>query len=97
TEPPSGVFDLLPGYQVERLFTVPKTELGSWVAIAFDDQGRLIASDQGDKGLCRITPPAIGGHEPTRVERLDVKITGAQGLLYAFDSLYVSVNGGPGS
>ena len=49
------------------------------------------------KGLCRITPPAIGGTEPTKVEHLDVKITSAQGLLYAFDSLYVSVNGGPGS
>ncbi len=32
-----------------------------------------------------------------KVERLDVKISGAQGLLYAFDSLYLSVNGGPGS
>src|SRR6185437_15005620 len=97
TEPPSGLFNVLPGYQVERLFTVPKTELGSWVAIARDDKGRLIASDQGNLGLCRITPPALGTSEPTRVERLDVKITGAQGLLYAFDSLYVSVNGGPGS
>ena len=35
--------------------------------------------------------------EPTKVEHLDVKITAAQGLLFAFDSLYVSVNGGPGS
>ena len=96
-KPEPGEFKVLPGFRVERLFTVPKEELGSWVAIAFDDKGRLIVSDQGDKGLCRITPPAVGGSQPTKVERLDVKITGAQGLLYAFDSLYVSVNGGPGS
>jgi putative heme-binding domain-containing protein len=31
------------------------------------------------------------------VEHLDVPITAAQGLLYAHDRLYLSVNGGPGS
>jgi putative heme-binding domain-containing protein len=93
----NSLFQVPPGFQVERLFTVPKNELGSWVAITTDLKGRLIASDQGNLGLCRITPPPIGSSEPTQVERLDVKITAAQGLLYAFDSLYVSVNGGPGS
>jgi len=92
-----NVFHVPPGFQVEELFTVPKDKLGSWVSIAFDEKGRLIASDQGGKGLCRVTPPPIGSEEPTRVEHLDVKITSAQGLLAAFGSLYVSVNGGPGS
>jgi len=92
-----GVFHLLPGFQVELLYTVPKSEQGSWVSIAFDNRGRLIASDQGGQGLYRITPPPINGPGETRVEKLDAKITSAQGLLYAFDSLYVSVNGGPGS
>ncbi|MCA9267513.1 MAG: heme-binding protein, partial [Planctomycetales bacterium] len=91
------VFNLLPGFQVELLYTVPKDQQGSWVSIAFDDKGRLLASDQGDKGLYRITPPPIGSDEPTRVESLPVKITGSQGMLHAFGSLYVSVNGGPGS
>ncbi len=86
-------FKLLPGFQVERLFTVPKEELGSWVCIALDDRGRIIASDQRDKGLCRITPPAIGSHESTRVERLSVNISSAQGMLQAFGALYVSRNG----
>ena len=99
---PRDQFNLLPGFQVERLFTVPKEELGSWVNITTDPKGRLIVSDQGNLGLCRITPPALGSQEPTKVERLDVKIgdklmSGAQGLLYAFDSLYVVCNGGPGS
>jgi putative heme-binding domain-containing protein len=90
-------FNTLPGFQIERLFTVPKDELGSWVCIAFDNNGRLIASDQGDKGLCRITLPALGSTDPVKVEKLTVDISAAQGLLYAFDALYVSVNGGKGS
>ncbi|WLD14731.1 c-type cytochrome [Planctellipticum variicoloris] len=90
-------FNLLPGFQAERLFTVPKDELGSWVCLVSDGKGRFIASDQGDKGLYRITPPAPGSSEPTKVEKLDVKLSGAQGMLFAFNSLYVTVNGGPGS
>lgn len=94
---PRDVFEVLPGFEVERLFTVPKEELGSWVAIAFDDRGRLIVSDQGDKGLFRITLPAPGSADETVVERIPVSLSSAQGMLWAFDSLYVSVNGGPGS
>ncbi|MGC4004214.1 MAG: hypothetical protein QM811_14285 [Pirellulales bacterium] len=90
-------FNLLPGFQVEKLFTVPKDKLGSWVNITVDDKGRLIVSDQGNLGLCRITPPKIGSDEETKVEKLDVKMSGVQGFLHAFGALYVSVNGGPGS
>ena len=94
------LFNILPGFQVERLFTVPKTELGSWVCLTTDTKGRLIISDQGDKGLVRVTTPAVGSKDSTQVERLDIRfkdklMTGAQGLLVAFDSLYIVVNGGP--
>lgn len=92
----SSEFHVPHGFQVERLFTVPKNELGSWVCITTDAKGRLIVSDQENKGLCRITPPALTGGE-TKVERLQVNMSGAQGMLWAFDSLYVSANGGPGS
>jgi putative heme-binding domain-containing protein len=91
------VFNVLPGFQVERLFTVPKDVLGSWVSITLDQRGRIIVSDQGDKGLCRITPPPTGSTQPTKVERLDVKMTSAHSMLSAFGGLYVSANGGPGS
>lgn len=99
---PREVFHLQPGFQVEHLFTVPKEKLGSWVNITSDSQGRLIVSDQGNLGLCRITPAPIGSPGETKVELLDIKIdgkqmSGAQGLLFAFDSLYVVCNGGPGS
>lgn len=100
--PQRDTFNLLPGFQVERLFTVPKDKLGSWVCLAVDGKGRILASDQGGIGLCRITPPAIGSTEDTKVELLNIKIdgkqvSGAQGLLWAFDSLYICCNGGPGS
>lgn len=94
---PRNVFTTQPDFKVELLYTVPKDKQGSWVCVAFDDKGRLIASDQGGKGLCRITPSPIGSDQPTKVEQLDVKMSGAQGMLHAFGSLYCSVNGGPGS
>ena len=93
---PEG-FSVRPGFQVERLFVVPKDELGSWVCITTDPKGRLIASDQGDKGLVRITPAPLDGSQPTLVEKIPAEITGAQGLLWAFDALYVVCNGGTGS
>lgn len=92
------IFNLLPGFQVELIYSVPKNTLGSWVSLCVDNKGRIIASDQGNKGLCRITPAPLGSKGETKVERLKIaKITSAQGMLYAFDSLYVSINGGPGS
>ena len=90
-------FTVPDGFQVERLFVVPKDELGSWVCITTDPKGRLIASDQGDKGLVRITPAPLDGSQPTVIEKIPVPLTSAQGLLWAFDSLYVVCNGGPGS
>ena len=90
-------FRLQPGFRVERLFEVPQDTHGSWVSLAFDDAGRLLACDQDAMGLSRITVPPIGSDEPTRVEKLTSQVTGAQGLLYAFDSLYASINGEMGS
>ena len=94
---PANTFQVLPGFQVEKLFTVPKDELGSWVSLTADDKGRLIASDQEGKGLVRITPGKVGTDEETKVERIPAKITAAQGLLWHKGTLYVVCNGGPGS
>lgn len=94
---PKNVFEVPAGFQVERLYRVPKGSQGSWVSITVDPRGRLIASDQGNKGLYRITPPPPGSGGQTAVEKLELPITSAQGMLCAFDSLYLSVNGGPGS
>ncbi|NCX99193.1 MAG: heme-binding protein, partial [Planctomycetia bacterium] len=93
----SQPFAVPPGFAVERLFVVPREELGSWVSLAVDGKGRLIAGDQGDKGLVRISPAPLDGSGETIVEKIPAPITGAQGLLWAFDALYVVCNGGTGS
>ena len=89
------VFNLLPGFQVECLYDVPVATQGSWVCMTVDQKGRLIASDQHGNGLYRIVPSPIGSGAPTRVEKLKVNVTAAQGLLAAFDSLYVVAHGTP--
>lgn len=94
---PANTFVTLPGFKVEKLFSVPKDKLGSWVNICADDKGRLIASDQGNLGLVRITPGKPGTDEETKVERIPANITAAQGLLWHKGALYVVCNGGPGS
>ena len=55
-----------------------------------DPKGRLYVCDQ-DGSIYRVTPSA--GKTPTKVELVDLDIGHAQGLLWAFDSLYVVVNG----
>ena len=83
------------GFKVSLLYTVPRDTQGSWVNLAVDPKGRLIASDQYGK-LYRVTPPALaaGPDEAPLVEPITVDIGEAQGLLWAFDSLYVVVNTG---
>jgi putative heme-binding domain-containing protein len=81
-------------FKAELLYSVPKEVEGSWVNLCVDPKGRLIVSDQYG-ALYRITPPPLGGKaEDTKVEKLDLPLGGAHGLLWAFDSLYVMVNEG---
>ena len=77
------------GFEVELVYSVPLEEQGSWVALTPDTAGRLITADQFGS-LYRVTLGA--GDSVTEVERLDLPIGHAQGLLYAYDSLYVTVN-----
>ena len=86
------------GFDAELLYEVPKSQ-GSWVAMAFDPKGRLIVSDQDDKGAFRVTLPADGAaikveslpgfpYEP--VDWGKRKVGGALGFVWAFDGLYMS-------
>ncbi len=91
---PAEKIKTLKDFKVELLYSVPKEKEGSWVSMCADPKGRLIVSDQYG-GLYRITPPAVGGSpSDTKVEKIPVDIGEAQGLLWAFDSLYVVVNSG---
>jgi putative heme-binding domain-containing protein len=75
-------------FRVELLHTVPKEQQGSWVAMCVDPKGRLIVSDQYGK-LYRLTPPPLGEMRSPAIETIDLPVGMAQGLLYAFDSVYV--------
>lgn len=88
---PVSQIKALKGFQVELLYSVPKAEQGSWVNMCVGPKGTLIVSDQ-DGSLYRVHPPAIGTDGVTRVEKIPAQIGYAQGLLWAFDSLYVVVN-----
>jgi putative heme-binding domain-containing protein len=80
------------GFSVERLYSVPRAKQGSWVAMCQDDKGRLITSDQYGS-LYRFAPPPLGQElNPASIERIDLPVGHAQGLCYAFESLYVVVN-----
>ena len=80
-------------FKVELLYSVPKDKEGSWVNMCVDPKGRLIVSDQYGP-LYRITPPPLGNTAAPKVERIPAAIGEAQGLLWAFDGLYVVVNRG---
>lgn len=82
-----------PGFKLEILHTVPKSEQGSWVSMTVDKKGRLLCGDQYG-GIYRLTPPPLASGDKAVVEKLDLPIGGAHGLLYAHDSLYVMLNEG---
>jgi len=101
-----GKLKVLPGFQAEHLYSPGENEQGSWVAMTFDNKGRMITSDQYG-AIYRIVLPAQGDTAKVDVEKLvigseadrnadtttlKVGMGFAQGLLYAFNSLYVMVN-----
>ncbi len=83
-----------PGFVVDHVYTVPQSQ-GSWVSMTTDPQGRIYACDQGAAGLYRLT---IRENESPLVEKVSVdamaQLSGAQGLLWAFDGLWFHRNGG---
>lgn len=94
------------GFRAEHLYSPAEHDQGSWVAMTFDDKGRMITSDQYGS-LYRLNVPKLGDTSTPKVEKLAIEnetyknpdtstvmigMGFAQGLLYAFNSLYVMVN-----
>ena len=80
------------GFKVELLYSVPGVEQGSWVNLCVDNKNRLLVSDQYG-GLYRITPPAPGQTvKASDVEKVPAEIRAVNGMVWAFDALYVGVN-----
>lgn len=79
-------------FRVELLYSVPGETQGSWVNLCVDNKQRLIVSDQFG-GLYRITPPQPGQTlKPSDVEPVPADIRAVNGMVWAFDALYVGVN-----
>ncbi|MBB3207450.1 putative heme-binding domain-containing protein [Rhodopirellula rubra] len=83
-----------PGFEIDRVYSIPNDQ-GSWVSMAIDPQGRIYASDQGGQGLYRVTLKTTG---PPIVEKVSTgalsDFSGAQGLVWAQDSLWFHRSGG---
>src|SRR5437870_3458849 len=90
---PAESLKVLPGFKAQLLRSSQPGE-GSWVAMTIDGKGRLIVSPQDKEPMLRFTLAADG--QIAKMEKLDVPVTGAMGLLYAFDSLYVNGHGPQG-
>ncbi|CAH0996135.1 hypothetical protein EMA8858_02265 [Emticicia aquatica] len=88
------------GFKAEHLYSPSENGQGSWVSMTFDNKGRMITSDQYGF-LYRLKIPAINsGSTKPIIEKLKIgndttAIGAAQGLLYAFNSLYIVVNNYP--
>jgi putative heme-binding domain-containing protein len=79
-------------FKVELLYSVPGQEQGSWVNLCTDDKGRILVSDQFG-GMYRITPPPPGEPlDPATIEEVPADIRAVNGMVWAFDALYVGVN-----
>lgn len=104
-DPKIDKLKLLPGFKADHLYSPSENGQGSWVSMTFDDKGRMITSDQYGF-LYRLTLPPVGsGSQKPKIEKLNIPLVNgqmsdsakvgmgyAQGLLYAFNSLYVMVN-----
>jgi len=75
---------LQPGFKAELLYTVPKSEQGSWVSLAVTPTGDLVAGDQGGV-LWHVSLK-----DPTKqtITKIDTKAIGCHGLLFAHGALY---------
>lgn len=89
---PSGM-SVPKGFRVELLYTVPREEQGSWVALTTLPGGRLIASDQYDAGLYEIAITETEEGPQVAVAKIPADISGAWGMHWHEDSLYANVIG----
>lgn len=108
SDPKTDKLKLPDGFVAEHLFSPSDSGRGSWVAMTFDDKQRLIVSDQfGALYRLQLPPIGADSTQKVSIEplglgkdtipgtdsvRTKVTMGFAQGLLYAFNSLYVMVN-----
>jgi putative heme-binding domain-containing protein len=88
---PKAAFKLpiksMDGFKVELVYQVPKHQMGSWVSMTFDDEGRIYASDQYEAGLYRLTMGAA-----PKAEKVHKTMSRIQGMVWHDKSLFVVVS-----
>lgn len=77
-----------PDFTVELLRSAQPGE-DSWVAMAFDPQGRITVAREKQPGLLRLT---LGASAVERVELINTNLVECRGLLYAHGALYAHAN-----
>ncbi|MDA0749884.1 MAG: c-type cytochrome [Verrucomicrobia bacterium] len=83
---------VLPGFEVELLYSVPNSDLGSWVALAANSRGTIYASDQYG-ALYRFDTPAPGKTLSREdIQKVPVDIRAINGMIFVDDVLYAGVN-----
>jgi putative heme-binding domain-containing protein len=95
TATPAESLKVLDGFKVELLRSAQPGE-GSWVALTTDPKGRLILSPQGKEPMLRITLDGQGQIAKLENDAIPANVSGAMGLLYANNSLYVNGQGPDG-
>jgi putative heme-binding domain-containing protein len=89
---PVGRITAPEGFKVELIYSVPGVGQGSWVNLGLDNKNRIIASDQFG-GLYRFPAPPKGKPvDPKTIKKIPIDIRAVNGILWAFDALYVAVN-----
>lgn len=79
-------------FKLELLYRPNATTQGQWVPMAWDTKGRLIVASYNSDHLLRLTIPTVGSNAPVQTEMILENVGAAEGLLVAFDSLYMNVN-----
>jgi putative heme-binding domain-containing protein len=90
---PASELQTLPGYKVELIHSADAKTEGSWINMAKDNKGRLLIAGQRGQPILRVT---LKDGKVDKIDKLDLPISEAMGMLYAFDSLYVNGAGPKG-
>ena len=88
-ESDSGRFQLVEGFEIELVRAATEDD-GSWVALAFDESGRLTIARE-DRGLLRLLFDEPGG-SIAKVETIDDELLECRGLVYVDGDLYANAN-----
>jgi len=90
---PAAQIKTAPDFSVELVYDVPKSAQGSWVALAVSPKGSFYAADQRG-GVWRLKLDQEGKALPA--EKVEVRLRGAHGLLFAHGHLYACEGEGGG-